>query len=69
LLKARPTEADATAPAGQGRRGIALPQGATLADFKIMRGIFFLTLAFLFLVFTRRSQAAFSLADVKRDAR
>ena len=69
LLQARPTEADATAAAGQGRPGIALPQGATLADFKLMRGIFFLALSFLFLAFTRHSQAAFSLADVKRDAR
>lgn len=61
--------ADATAPAGQGRSGVALPQGATLADVKIMGGIFFLTLAFLLLFFTLHPQATFSHADAKRDAR
>ncbi len=69
LLQARVTEADATAPAGQGRSGVALPQGATLADVKIMRGVLFLTLAFLILIFTLRPQAAYWFADVKRDAR
>lgn len=58
----------AIAPAGQGGSGVALPQGATLADVKIMRGILFLTLAFLFLFLTLRPQAAFWRADATRDA-
>ncbi len=69
LLRTRVAEAEAMAPAGQGRTGVALPQGATLADTKLMRGAGLLTLALLLLILMFRPQAAYSLADAKRDAR
>lgn len=59
----------APTPAGQGRKGVVLPQGATFADIKLMRGLGLIALALLLLILTHRSQAAYSLADAKRDAR
>ena len=62
--------ADAAATSnGRSRTGISLPQGATLADIKLLRGISLLALAFLFAILFLRSQASLSLANAKRDAR
>lgn len=55
MLKTRTAAAEAApAPAGQGGSGIALPQGASLADIRLLRGLMLIALAMVLLGLSRR---------------